>query len=120
MATPAINDDKEELKDTSAASSQIEMVKRQFPMTWYVYVATYKVDLALTASSQTYDLSRRTFVPFDGPKAEDLPPPYPSVDAAEVTPLATANWISSLLFFWVAPIVTLGYRRVIRTYVNLL
>jgi len=41
----------------------------------------------------------------------DPPPPKPSLDEANITPEANANWLSLLTFAWVGPIIRLGYSR---------
>ncbi|KAG8982778.1 hypothetical protein FRB90_006557, partial [Tulasnella sp. 427] len=42
----------------------------------------------------------------------DPPPPAPkSLADAEVTPLASANFLSKLTYHWITPIITLGYQR---------
>jgi len=39
------------------------------------------------------------------------PPPKASLDAADVTPEATAGWLSILTFHWIGPLLRLGYSR---------
>lgn len=39
------------------------------------------------------------------------PPPRASLDDADITPEATAGWLSLLTFHWIGPLMRLGYSR---------
>ncbi|KAJ7650716.1 ABC protein [Roridomyces roridus] len=42
------------------------------------------------------------------------PPPPDTLEAAEVTPMVSASWLSQLTYAWITPIMILGYQRALQ------
>ncbi|GAA6063571.1 hypothetical protein JCM10212_003150 [Sporobolomyces blumeae] len=66
-----------------------------------------ELDIPVTdelANQETHDIRRRWWLP--APRD-----PYPSLEAAPISPYASANWLSILTFHWMQPMLTTGYQR---------
>lgn len=91
------SDDSDEPRG-SDVDSEKQTQRRKFPLTWS---DLSKRILTIPVWADPLYV-RKSFVPFMAPNAEDLPPPYESLDAAEEIPLAKANLFSQIFFFWCA------------------
>ncbi|GAA6021728.1 hypothetical protein JCM11491_001395 [Sporobolomyces phaffii] len=63
------------------------------------------------ALSAAEDVTRHRWCIFDPFNISPPAPPPPSMDDAETIRLATANWLSTLTFSWLTPLLVLGYKR---------
>lgn len=91
----------------SDVDSEKQTQRRKFPLTWLALENCLSDKFRLAETVHV----RKSFVPFMAPNAEDLPPPYENLDAAEEIPLAKANLFSQIFFFWCAAPVPLSCHR---------